>query len=29
MSGRERILAAMASGQNIPGHVAAFLNPKG
>lgn len=29
MSGRERILAAMASGQNIPGFVDNFLNPKG
>lgn len=29
MSGRERILAAMASGRNVPGYVAEFLDPKG
>jgi hypothetical protein len=29
MSGLERILAAMASGENIPGHIADFLDPKG
>jgi len=29
MSGYERILAAMASGRNVPGHVADFLDPKG
>lgn len=29
MSGFERILAAMASGRNVPNHIADFLDPKG
>lgn len=29
MSGFERILAAMASGRNVPGHIADLLDPKG
>ena len=29
MSGFERILAAMASGGNVPGHIAEYLDPKG